>query len=98
MTSPIFAYAASLWRSMRQDYELAVQADFDKASELIGGAMVNADGLRLGVTEESLFFGPPARAYRFASDDLLAYWEAVAPRRRLDDYEAQWLGTMEVKL
>lgn len=90
--SVIFQTAALLWRDMSEDYRDAIEADFIRASRVIGGAMLTTEARRMGITEHSLFRGPAARAYRFASPELIEWWENH-PRRDRATFENEWLAT-----
>lgn len=63
------AFARQLERRELIDHEIR------QAEAATNGYMVNDDGRRRGVTPESLFRGSESRALRYASDDLLRYWE-----------------------
>src|SRR5260221_3748653 len=58
----------------RERHEL-VEHEIRQAETATNGYMVNAAGRGRGVTAESLFTGSESRALRYASDDLLRYWE-----------------------
>lgn len=90
--SVIFQTAAILWRDMSEDWHTQIEADYERAARVIGGAMLTAEARRLGITEHSLFRGPAARAYRFASPELIEWWESH-PRRTRDTFESEWLAT-----
>lgn len=91
--SAIFTQAASLWSQMKADYDDAIEAQIRRAEAETNGAMVSHAGRERGVGAESLFTGSEARAKKYASDELLAFW-AVHPRLRLDEFEEQWAGMM----
>lgn len=76
---------------MRADFLGHVDAEYDKALEACSGVLVNKAGRADHVDGYSLFVGPFRRAKRFASEELLEYWE-THPRLSLEDFELQWLS------
>lgn len=89
--SAIFAEAASQWSRMKLDYDEAVEAQIGQAEVATNGAMLNRAGRARGISAESLFTGSAARAEKYASEELRAFW-SVHPRIRLSDFESQWVG------
>lgn len=89
--SAIFAEAAARWSQMKADYDDAVEVQIRRAEEATNGAMVSRAGRECGISAESLFTGPEARAKKYASEELKAFW-SIYPRIRLDDFEDQWAG------
>jgi hypothetical protein len=63
------AFARKLERHEHVERELLA------AEKATSGNLVNKAGVRAGVSDVSLFTGSEARAMRYASGDLLAYWE-----------------------
>jgi hypothetical protein len=93
--SAIFERASQQWRDMRSDFERHTDAAYDKALDACGGVLVNAAGRRQHVDGYDLFTGPAVKAYRFASEELVDFWEAN-PRLSMNDFEAQWVeGNLE---
>lgn len=88
--SAIYDMAGSLWHSMRADYEAALEREFQTADDACHGYLVNRQGKAAGITGRSLFTGSAARAYRYASRELLDYWQEN-DRLTLDRFEQQWL-------
>ena len=62
-------------RALREDYELYVQAQFLAAEQDARGHLLSKAGKAAGVDPRSLFSGPIARARRYASEELLAFWD-----------------------
>lgn len=91
MSSAIFEQAAQQWHTMRSDFLGHVDAEYDKALEACSGVLVNKAGRAEHVDGYSLFTGSERKAKRFASEELLEYWE-THPRLSLEDYELQWLS------
>lgn len=88
--SAIFAEATALWREMKSEYDAHQEDAFWKAEEATNGYMVNRRGKADGIADRSLFSGPAARAYRYASEELLAHW-AEHPRQSLSEFEARFI-------
>lgn len=91
MSSPIFEIAALLWSQMKDDWTDVLEADYRRAEESTNSCLLTAEAIRCGVDSFSLFTGPAARAYRFASEELLAHWESH-PRRSREEFEQQWIA------
>lgn len=68
----------------------ARQAHLD-AEAATNGFMVNRAGERAGVHSASLFVGPESRARKYASEELLRYWQDHG-RLTVDDFRASILG------
>lgn len=91
MTSAIFAHAAERWKEMRDAYDGHIKASYDKALEATGGVLVNQLGRSRHIDGLDLFTGPAVRAYRYASWELIEYWQTT-PRLSLREFEAQWVS------
>lgn len=78
------------WRACREDYELALYAQYVRAEAATNGAMLNELGRRRGVDPLSLFMGPERRALAYASEELVEHW-ARDPRVTFADFERQWV-------
>lgn len=89
--SAVFDYAADLWRGMKADWDADLDAHMRAAETETNGNLVSAEGRAAGVGAESLFTGSTARAFRYASYELLDFW-GLHPRPSLADYEAQWIA------
>jgi hypothetical protein len=63
----------------------------ERAEEVCRGHMLNAAGERAGVSAESLWSGPAARAKKYASEELLDYFRQHG-RMTLEDFTAGVLG------
>jgi sirohydrochlorin ferrochelatase len=87
VTSPVFGFAVSRWRGLREEFEVVRQAAYVVAEEETRGAMLNAWGRRLGIDPYSLFLGPAARAYAYASAELVEHWR-THPRPVFQVFEA----------
>jgi hypothetical protein len=59
----------------RTEREEAVEHAFVKAEEVTRGNLVNKKGQARGVNPRSLFTGSEATARRYASEELLDYWQ-----------------------
>lgn len=76
---------------MKSDYLGHVDAEYDKALEFCSGVLVNKAGREQHVDGYNLFTGTQARADRYASEELKAYW-LTSPRLSLMDFELQWMS------
>jgi hypothetical protein len=61
------------------------------AENATNGNLVNNEGRARGIEPESLFHGPEARARRWASDELKAWWDANG-RLTFEDWKESLLG------
>jgi hypothetical protein len=62
-----------------------------RAEDATRGHLLNQLGRRAGINYRSLFEGPDARARKYASPELLAYWNANG-RPTLEDTKSELLG------
>lgn len=72
--------------SIRAEFELWREAEFEAAQDETAGALLNARGRAAGVDAYSLFMGPRARAYAYASEELRDYWTRH-PRPVFEEFE-----------
>lgn len=91
MSGLIYELAADLWRTMKDDYAERLEQVFTQAHEDCNGYLVNKIGRAEHVSAFSLFSGSEAKAYRYASRELVAWW-AEHGRLTLTAYESQWLN------
>lgn len=75
---------------MKSDYLSHIDAEYDKALEFCAGVLVNKAGREQHVDGYVLFTGTQARADRYASEELKAYW-LTSPRLSVLDYELLWM-------
>ena len=75
---------------MRADYEAYLQYAYAQAVEGTGGVLVNRDGRQLKIEGYDLFTGPQYRAKKYASEELIEWWDKY-PRKSLDQFERQWI-------
>lgn len=92
--SAIFAKAAEYWQDMKQDYISFVDYQYLAAVEATSGVLVNHEGIAKHIDGYTLFSGPLSRAQKYASEELLEFWEKN-PRRTLNQFEEQWVTGME---
>lgn len=59
----------------RGDRELTVESEFVRAEEVTRGNLLNKKGVAAGINPRRLFTGREAEARRYASDELLEYWQ-----------------------
>jgi Phage minor capsid protein 2 len=62
------------------------------AEDATNGYLVNRAGQAAGISPDELFTGPAARAYRYASDELKAFWREH-PRVTQAEFVARATGT-----
>jgi len=87
--SPIYEYAAGLWRDMRAEFEDVLHAEYAKAEEGTGGAMLNHLGRREGIDAYSLLTGPWSRVEKYGSEELCSWFECHG-RPSLEAFERSW--------
>lgn len=91
MTSAIFAEAAQKWSDMRSEFSATLEAHYISAELATNGHMLNKQGRARGIDPYSLISGSATRAYKYASDELIEYWNEH-PRPNLAHFEADWLS------
>lgn len=89
--SAIFARAAEQWSEMQADFLSYRDDAYWKALEATNGVLVNAAGKALHIDGFTLFQSARKYAEKYASEELLAWWEAN-PRLTLKEFEAQWVS------
>ncbi|KQR90996.1 MAG: hypothetical protein J0I33_13815 [Microbacterium ginsengisoli] len=92
----ILSAAFSEWRECRAEYELLLNAAYERAAEATNDRLLNERGRRKGVTSISLFMGPLVRASAYASEELLEHWERH-PRVTYEAFERQWMRDREAE-
>jgi hypothetical protein len=90
MRSAIFATAARNWQEMRRDFDRFLLAEYNQALIETGGVLVNKRGRALHIDGLSLFTGPEVRARRYASEELIEWWNRH-PRKSMTQYEQEWI-------
>lgn len=68
-----------------------VEQSYTDAEDECRGHLLSKAGQARGVTPRSLFTGPEARARKYASEELLNYWQQNG-RLTMDDFKASLLG------
>lgn len=89
-----FENALQQWRDCRAEYEDALLAQYIAAADECRGALVNRKGQAKGIDSISLFMGNRTRAYCYASEELVEYWQSH-PRVTFADFERQWIAARE---
>lgn len=84
--SLVFDYAASLYRTLRAEFDLVTESAYVRAERDTRGQLVNRAGRERGVTARSLFAGDSRHAERYATDELLGHWSRW-PRPCFADFE-----------
>lgn len=90
----IIAQAFADWRECRSDYDAVLYAQYEAAAAACSDRLLNARGEGADIDPLSLFMGTRARAYAYASPELIEWWESH-PRVTFADFERQWLATRE---
>ena len=75
----------------RAAYRDHVYWQWRAAEDATNGYLVNNEGRRRGIDPVSLFTGPEARARRWASDELLAWWDEHG-RLTYDEFRAMLIA------
>lgn len=88
--SLIFARAAAEYRTMRAEYETVNINAHAAAESACNGVLLNRRGKLAHVDPESLFKGTHARAYAYASAELVEHW-TKHPRLTVAEFERQTL-------
>ncbi|NQD40568.1 hypothetical protein [Glutamicibacter halophytocola] len=91
MSGLIYSIAAELWRDMKADYTLRLDASFHQADNDCHGHLLNKAGRDAHISAWELFRGSETYAYRYASRELVEWW-ALHGRLTLSAFEAQWLN------
>lgn len=89
--SRIFQAARLMWREMHDAYTEELDRRIREADEACHGYLVNRAGKAEGIDSEELFKGSVERAYRFATEELVAHWGQHG-RMTLAQFEAEWLS------
>lgn len=94
--SPSFSVGVVMWRAMYNAWKDLQLAEFTEAEQETFGYMVRPEFSEDGVTGWQLYQLPRAVAYRYATDELRAWWEEH-PRTTLAEFEKMW-DTLDDKL
>lgn len=95
--SPIFEYAADLYREMRAEWYVYLEAEYAQAEAGSGGAMLNVQGRRDAIDPFSLLTGPWSRVIRYAAPELIEWFEShgrPSPSQFEREWFTSWLGEM----
>jgi hypothetical protein len=63
------------WSARRADRAAVIENETVNAEAATRGVMLNRRGREAGIDPRTLFTGPEARARKYASEELLNYWE-----------------------
>lgn len=91
-----FERALADWREARAAYADLLNAQYEQAAEACREALVNDVGRRKGIEPISLFMGNKARAYAYATPELIEWWE-THPRVPFVEFERQWLAMRDAE-
>jgi hypothetical protein len=85
----LYERAMDAWRTCRDEYDLYLEAQVERAEAECRGYLLNERGRALCVDPASLFMGTRARAYAYASEELKAWWGENG-RLTFAEFEAGW--------
>lgn len=83
-------YKGGLREAARAEYEADIRARYRTAEDATRGHMLTREGEAKGLDPEALFTGPESRARRYASPELLEWWDEHG-RLTFDEYLAERL-------
>lgn len=89
--SPIFQFASDLYREMRQEFELTLEAAYAAAELATNGVLLNRSGRSEPIDPYSLLTGPWSRVERWASEELIEHFQ-TAGRPSVAEFEREWFG------
>lgn len=79
-------------QALRRDYTARVVAEVDQAEEDTAGVLLSKAGRAAGVNPRSLWSASPATARKYASEELLRWWEDHGGRLTFTEYQGQMGG------
>lgn len=91
-----FERALADWRETRAEYERFLLSQYEQAAEACRDALLNDRGWKANIEPISLFMGNRARAYAYASPELIEWWE-THPRVPFVDFERQYLAQRDAE-
>lgn len=93
--SPIFEYARDLYREMRGEWYVYLEAEYAAAERGANGSMLNVEGRRQGIDAFDLLTAPWSRVLEHASPELVEWFEShgrPSPSRFEREWFTSWLG------
>ncbi|WP_143253878.1 hypothetical protein [Amycolatopsis keratiniphila] len=78
-------------QTCREEYDVHTYTSYLDAETECRGQLLNREGLARGIDPLSLFSGPAARARKYSSEELRAWW-ARNGRITYTEWRYQWLG------
>lgn len=84
----VISEAFATWRTVRADFETYREGMYRRASDDLGGVLLNREARERGIDSWSLFIGSRRRAERWASEELIAWWRENG-RMTYAEFEAQ---------
>lgn len=91
-----FERALADWREARAAFDDYLLSAYEAAADACRDALVNAAGRAKGIDPMSLFMGNRARAYAYASEELIEFWDEN-PRMPFVEFEKQWLAARDAE-
>lgn len=76
---------------VRAEFERVREAAYELAAEACRDRMLNRRGMADGIDPYSLFMGSHARAYAYASEELIEHWR-THPRPVFEEFEREQAG------
>lgn len=93
--SPIFEYARDLYREMRGEWYVYLEAEYAAAERGAHGSMLNVEGRRQGIDAFDLLTAPWPRVLQLASPELVEWFEShgrPSPSQFEREWFQSWLG------
>lgn len=79
-------------QALKRAYDTHVHTQYKDAEDAVRGHMLSPAGKAAGIDPVTLFSGPTDRARKYASEDLLRWWEANGGRQTFQQFRAQITG------
>lgn len=76
----------------RRLYDDQVHIQYLQAEDWTRGNLLNRAGRSAGIDPVTLFSGTRARARKYASEELMRFWDEQSPRQTLTEFKAAVLG------
>lgn len=94
MSSLAFAQAVDTWREIHSMWVDEIERKYVEAENFTRGHLLSKRGKEVGVDAKTLLYGNERRAYLYASDELIDYFETHG-RLPYQHFEAAMIGERE---